>query len=118
MNDNHPKTRMVIHARTRGKEELHELYEGEAKMSDQQQVDYLKSILGDEKARVSVSCDLGEKDFGSGGGISVTVTLTCDQNTTVVSSAIVLAQQLANNHAWFYHQQMKQHLLQAGILKQ
>lgn len=84
----------------------------------QQQQDYYKSILGDEKARVTVGRDLGEKDFGSGGGVIVNVTLTCDQSAEKVQAAIGLAYQIADTACWHYQQQLKQQLLQAGILRQ
>ena len=85
-------------------------------MSTQQQ-DYYKSLLGDEKARVSVGRDLGEKDFGSGGGVIVNVTLTCDQSQEKIQQAIGLAHQIADTAVWHYQRQLKEQLLQTGILK-
>lgn len=114
MNDVLTKTKMLIEARY---DEGRELYEGEARMSQEQQ-DYYKSLLGDQKAKVSVSRDLGEKDFGSGGGVSVTVTLTCDQSQEKVNAAIGLAYQVSDQAAWHYHGLLKNQLLQTGILKQ
>ncbi len=83
----------------------------------QQQQDYYKSLLGDEKGRVTVGRDLGEKDFGSGGGVSVTVSLTCDQSAEKVAAAIGLAFQVADGACWHYQGLVKQQLLNAGILK-
>ena len=83
----------------------------------QQQQDQYKAILGDEKARISVGRDLSEKDFGSGGGVMVNVTLTCDQSQPAISQAISLANDIANGAAWYYHGLMKQQLITQGVLK-
>jgi hypothetical protein len=111
-----PLTKMTIHARIRGRESSHDIYEGEATMSQQQQDQY-KDLIGDGLAKVTVGRDLGEKDFGSGGGVIVNVTLTCDQSAAKIGAAIALAHQVADGSAWHYQQQLKQQLLQTGILK-
>jgi hypothetical protein len=84
----------------------------------QEQQDYYKSLLGDEKAKVTVMRDLGEKDFGSGGGVAVNITLTCDQSQDAVQKAIGLAYQVADSACWHYQKIIKQQLLQNGILRQ
>lgn len=84
----------------------------------QVQQDRYKSLVGDGLSKVTVGKDLGEKDFGSGGGVIVSVTLTCDQSEQAVTLAIALAYEVADNHAWHYQQKLKQQLLQSGILKQ
>ncbi len=84
----------------------------------QDQKDRFKSLVGDGLAKVTVSKDLGEKDFGSGGGVVVSVTLTCDQSESGINSAIALANEVATNHTWYYQQQLKGQLIAAGILKQ
>ncbi len=109
-----PSTHLTVHARAG--EAYHGVYEGEATMTPQQQDQY-QAILGDQKARVSVGRDLTEKDFGSGGGIMVNVTLTCGQSKPEIEAAIALAQQMADGAAWYYQGQIKSKLLQAGILK-
>lgn len=83
----------------------------------QEQQDRFQALVGNGLAKVTVGRDLGEKDFGNGGGVIVSVTLTCDQNEKSVGSAIALAHEIANNHAWYYQQQLKQQLIAAGILK-
>lgn len=85
-------------------------------MSQAQQDEY-KSLVGDGLSKVSVSRDASEKDYGNGGGVMVTVTLTCDQSTPALNQAIALAHQLADSACWHYQQAAKQELINRGILK-
>lgn len=67
--------------------------------------DILKSLLGDEKARVTCSAELKSSDFGRGYGCFVSVSLTCDQSEDGVQAAgeqaIVLSRQLCEvNHSF------------------
>lgn len=110
-----PLTKMSISARIKGSNPLHEVYEGEAKMSQEQQ-DYYKSLVGDGLSKVTVGRDNGEKDFGSGGGVMVSVTLTCDQSQDKIRGAIDLAYQITDSFTWYYQNLLKQQLIQAGIL--
>lgn len=110
-----PLTQMSIHARIKGPIPMHELYEGEAVMSQDQQ-DYYKSLVGDGLSKVTVARDNGEKDFGNGGGVMVSVTLTCDQSQDKIRDSITLAHQIADSFTWYYQNQLKQQLVQAGIL--
>lgn len=113
----HPLTRMSIDVRIEalGPEE-HYTYSGEARMTQEQQ-DHYKHLIGDGRARIGVHADLAEKDYGSGGGITVTVSLTCDQSEPIVKQAIALAHQIAEGAAWYYQAQLKEKLLRNGILK-
>jgi len=106
-------TKMTVNVHSKGE---HDVYEGEAKMSQEQQ-DYYKSLIGDGLSRVSVSRDQTDKDFGNGGGVSVNVTLTCDQSTAVVAAAVQLAFQIADQYTWYYREQVKAQMLQRGIIK-
>lgn len=81
-----------------------------------QQQDYYKSLIGDGLAKISVGADLGEKDFGNGGGVIVNVTLTCDQSAEKIQAAIGLAHQVATGAVWHYQGLLKQQLIQQGIL--
>lgn len=112
----YPPTKMTVHARVTGPEPLHEVYEGEAQMSQQQQ-DAYKALIGDGLAKVTVGRDIGEKDFGSGGGVIVNVSLTCDQSGPVINQAIALAHQIADGAAWHYQGLLKEKLLNKGILR-
>lgn len=109
--------KMTIHARARGPGNNHYVFEGDAPMSQEQQDKYA-AVIGNGLAKVNVGRDLGEKDFGSGGGVIVNISLTCDQSEVALNQAISLAHQLADQACWYYHQQLKQQLLQAGILQQ
>jgi hypothetical protein len=113
-----PHTRMLIHARVMSSGGLkdHQVYEGDAVMNQVQQ-DYYKDIVGDGQARVTVGRDLAEKDYGNGGGVFVNVSLACDQSQAAISQAIQLAYQVADGAVWHYQQQVKQELINRGILK-
>jgi hypothetical protein len=54
-------------------------------------MDRFQELVGNALARVSVSKDMGIKDFGTGASAMVTVSLTCNQDETTVSRAAELA---------------------------
>lgn len=113
-----PLTNQVIHVHSNkgGPAETHDVYEGEAKMSQQQQ-DAYKMLVGDGKARVTVSRELSEADYGNGGKVFVSVTLACDQSQQVINQAVNLAHQVAEGAAFHYHGVMRSQLEQRGMLK-
>jgi hypothetical protein len=88
--------------------------EGVPEMPPEQQ-DRLQAILGDEKARVVVARDLGEKDFGNGGSVFVSVSLACDQDLNTVYQAAQLGYDIAGNLLNIFHPQMVQDLKQRGL---
>lgn len=110
----YPLTKMTIHAHSNSNE--HFIYEGETKMS-QSQNDAYKELVGDGLSKVTVNRDLSEKDFGNGGGVSISVTLTCDQSANIVNQAIGLANQIAEYHTWYYYEALRKQLIERGILK-
>jgi len=57
--------------------------------------DKLADLVGDGQARVTCSFELSDKDFGSGFGAHVSVTLTCNQEEKDVDRAADLASSLA-----------------------
>ena len=61
--------------------------------------DEIKKLVGDGEARVSVSTKLDDKDYGSGFGTFVTVSLTCDQNSDSLDDAFVIANALSSEYA-------------------
>lgn len=111
-------TRMTVHVRyIKDKSEVgHDVFEGEVPMSQQQQDSY-KQLIGDGKASVTASKELSESDYGNGGKVFVSVTLTVDQSQPYIESAIGWAKQLADQKAWEAHAEMKNQLLQRGIIK-
>lgn len=113
MDLNLPHTKMKVNVHVTGERFT---YEGDASMS-QAQIDYYQNLIGDGKARVSVSRDESEKDFGNGGGVGVTVTLTCGQTHDQIQGAVGLAFQVADNAVRHYGVQIKQDLINRGILK-
>ena len=72
------------------------VFEGELPMS-QQEADQIKALLGDGKASVSISKGIGDLNYGSGGNVRVTVTLTCDQSVAGVEGAKAWASHLTAN---------------------
>jgi hypothetical protein len=113
-----PLTRLVVHIHYRqdGVWVDHDLMEDEVPMSVEQQ-DAYKQIIGDGQAKVTVSKELSEADYGNGGKVFVSVTLTCDQSATGLTSGLTWAKWLADNKVWEAHAEMKAQLLQKGILR-
>ena len=93
-----------------------EVYEGEVTM-DPQQKDYYKQLIGDGKGSITAGRPLGHKDFGTGGDVFVSVTLTCDQSEPGLNAAIDYAKYLAETKLWQHFEELKQQLIQRGILK-
>ena len=58
-------------------------------------MDAYQQVLGNAQARVSVSADVGAKEFGTGASSMVTVSLTCNQVQQTLLSAINLAGEMA-----------------------
>lgn len=50
--------------------------------------DYAKLVMGDGQARVAVSHDMGFKDFGNGVSVSVTLSLSCNQDATTLGNVV------------------------------
>jgi hypothetical protein len=98
------------------KEVENEILEGEVEMNQQQQDEY-KMIIGDAQARVSVGRDLAEMDYGSGGKVFVSVSLTCDQSHQGIARAVQLAAYMADGFVAQHYQEMKSRCTQLGILK-
>lgn len=76
-------------------------------------MDRYAQILGNAQARVSVSADMSLKEFGSGAGAMVTVTLSCNQDSATIESAIDLAGELARNYC-AEHQKLAEQTLMKG----
>jgi hypothetical protein len=110
-----PLTRQTVHVHIKNPPE-HLVYEGEVKMSQQQQEAY-KALVGDGLARVTVSKELSESDYGSGGKTMVSISLTCDQSHAVVNQAITFADQLALYWVDQHQQQLRQILVGKGLVK-
>ena len=77
----------------------------------------LQEILGDEKARVSVSKNIKALNFGTGCGTQVTVPLTCSQEDDSIHAAHALADALSNEFTTESFKAAKQLLKENGLLK-
>lgn len=113
-----PTTKMLVRrVYVQDKQEVSsEVAEEEVPMTQAQQ-DHYKSIIGDGLSRVSVSRDLSEMDFGSGGKVFVSVSLACDQSQAGITRAVELASGIAK---WYVEQQLgevRQQCYTLGLLK-
>jgi hypothetical protein len=62
-------------------------------------LDKFRAIIGDGRARVSVTADVGIKDFGTGASSSCTIVLTCNQDAQTINQAATLAAEAARHYA-------------------
>lgn len=92
----------LIYTDRTGKKEEHYLYSGEV---PKEVMDAYQQLIGDGKARVAVSADFAVKDFGTGAGASVTVSLSCNQDQQTINAAINLAAQTAQQAAAHFQSQ-------------
>lgn len=114
-----PISKMIVSARiidSSGKSNDHRVYQGEAQMN-QAQSDAYKAVIGDGLGDISVTRELSEKDYGNGGSVMVTVSLTCGQSAQELNQAIALAFSLADGACWHYNAQVKAELVKRGVLK-
>ena len=81
-------------------------------------MDQYKQILGNAQAKVSVGADMALKEFGSGAGAHVSVTLSCDQSQDVIETAIDLAGKIARAYCVEQQKQAEQELLASQAQKQ
>lgn len=68
-------------------------------------MDAYQELIGDANAKVTVGADLAVKDFGTGAGAFVSVSLTCNQDVNTVNMAISLAAAAAQQAAAHYQPQ-------------
>jgi len=61
------------------------IYEGEV---PKEMDDYAKQVIGDGNARVAVTTDMGIKDYGNGVSVSVTLSLSCNQDNATVNNVV------------------------------
>ena len=62
-------------------------------------MDAYEEVVGNGLAKVSVSADMGIKDFGTGASAMVSVTLTCNQDLKTIERTVDLAGGLARGYA-------------------
>ena len=61
-------------------------------------MDELQELVGDGKGHVSVAMSYGDKDYGNGFEVRVSVGLTCNQDRDTIDDARSLALDLAVEH--------------------
>lgn len=85
-------------------------------MSQEQQDSY-RAIIGNGQAKVTVGRDMSEMDFGSGGKVFVSVSLSCDQSQLGIMQAAGLAAAAADYFVDMHFKQMKQKCVEMHLLK-
>lgn len=108
-----PRTHQTIHVDV---VDQRELYEGEVRMSQEQQDQY-KALIGDGLGKVTIAREVSESNYGQGGRVFVSVTLSCDQSESGLGQALALANRIAEGTVWHYHSLLKTELVRRGILK-
>jgi hypothetical protein len=63
----------------------HYTYEGEV---PEEMADYSQQVMGNAQARIAVTTDMAFKDYGNGVSVSVTLSLSCNQDDTTVNNVI------------------------------
>lgn len=111
-----PTTRLVVRIHAPGCPELNQIYEGEVPLEDQQTWQ-LEKIVGDGKTEVVIGLDMAEKDFGQGGGVFVSVKLTCNQSDQMVDYAAKAAAAIARKHLLEQFGLQKQTLQNYGLIR-
>lgn len=82
------------------------------------QYDYqLSKYIGDGKSEVVVGLDMAEKDFGQGGGVFVSVKLTCHQDDQTIDYVAKAAGRIAQKHLLEQFNIHKQLLQNYGLVK-
>lgn len=111
-----PTTRLVVTIAVPRVPELNQIYEGELPLADIQQYQ-LEKILGNGKSEVVVGLDMAAKDYGQGGGVFVSIKLTCDQADTMVDYAAKAAAAIARKHLLEQYEIHRELLKQRGLVQ-
>lgn len=74
-------------------------YQMDLKDIERNVMDQIQQLVGDGKARVTVSADFGVKEFGTGASAMCSVSLTCNQDLQTIEQAAKLAGDLARDIA-------------------
>ena len=62
-----------------------DIYEGEV---PKEMSDYAQQVMGNAQARVAVTTDMAFKDYGNGVSVSVTLSLSCNQDDQTVNNVV------------------------------
>jgi hypothetical protein len=74
-------------------------YQMESHQIERRVMDEIQKLVGDGKARITVSADFGVKEYGTGAGAMCSVSLTCNQDLKTIEQAAKLAGDLARDIA-------------------
>jgi hypothetical protein len=83
-----PKISGGMSIEIKGQPPIHYTYAGEV---PKEVMDVYEQIVGNSLAKVSVSADMGIKDFGTGASSMVSISLTCNQDSKTIEKAVELA---------------------------
>ena len=95
---------------------LYEVLEEEVPMTKQDKDAYAQ-LVGDGNARITVSREVSESSYGTGGKVFVSVSLACHQDQQYIESAIGFATSLADHYMEKHYSELQQKLVQMGVLK-
>lgn len=116
-----PLSRMVVYVRHFSKEkpsqEFYEMGEGEVIAMNQQQLDQVKSLIGDGLGSVTMSTEMSESDYGTGIKVFCSIKLTCDQSANFIDAAARWAAAASEYYVKQHFEQLKDGLIKQGLLK-
>lgn len=118
LSNSEPLTRMTVHIHYLKDDEIvgHDVIEGEVPMTQQQQ-DAYKTMIGDGKAEVTASREISEADYGRGGKCFVSIKLTVDQSQAGLEAGEAWAKAFVTQKVWESHEEMRNQLVQRGVIK-
>lgn len=111
-----PTTRLVVTIKVPRAPEFNQIFEGEIPLADVQTYQLAK-IIGNGKSEVVVGLDMAAKDYGQGGGVFVSVKLTCDQDDAMVDYAAKAAAAIAQKHLLEQYEIHRNLLRQHGLIQ-
>ena len=91
-----PKIYAGMTLEVKGQPAIHYTFTGDL---PKEVMDAYEQVVGNGLAKVSVSADMGIKEFGTGASAMVSITLTCNQDEKTLDTAVLLASNLARGLA-------------------
>jgi len=91
-----PKISAGMTLEVKGHPAVHYTFSGEL---PKEVMDAYEQVVGNGLAKVSVSADMGIKEFGTGASAMVSISLTCNQDGKTIEQAVELASGLARGFA-------------------
>lgn len=91
----HPRFSASMSLEVKGQPAIHYTFKEDP---PKELMDAYEQVAGNGLARVTVSTDMGIKEFGTGAGSMVTISLACNQDQQTMQNALNLAGQMGR---WF-----------------